>query len=81
MKERCREILLQAEVLLDGEEGRISREELVVIRQHLEDCPPCYQNHELGRRVVLRIKQLQGKDKCPDRLRVRMTTLLFEDDS
>jgi mycothiol system anti-sigma-R factor len=78
MKQRCREILERAEVLLDGEITMITESERLEIQNHLEDCQPCYERYGLEAHFVGLIHRLKGSSPCPDDLKAKITQYLRE---
>ena len=79
MKQRCKEILERAQVLIDGELGFISEVERVEIMHHLEECQPCLERHGLEREMVVLIgERLRRSPACPDDLRARIASLIRE---
>ncbi|MGI8941197.1 MAG: mycothiol system anti-sigma-R factor [Actinomycetota bacterium] len=76
MKEHCRETLERAYLFLDGE--LLSTTERHEMRQHLEDCAPCFERVGLEREVGTIVARLKGCHPCPDDLRSRISALLHE---
>ena len=76
MKERCREVLERAFLFLDGEV--LSEEERVQIQVHLEECAPCLDQYGIEREFVFVTARLKGKTECPQKLKVKIQTLLDE---
>ena len=74
MKERCREVLEQAYVFLDGEV--LSEQERAQIQVHLDECAPCLEQYGLEREFVFATARLRGKTECPEKLRSRIQNLL-----
>jgi mycothiol system anti-sigma-R factor len=74
MKERCRETLERAYLFLDGE--LLSVTERHEIRQHLEDCAPCFERVGLEGEVHRIVARLRGSQQCPDSLRTKINSLL-----
>ncbi|MGH2819001.1 MAG: mycothiol system anti-sigma-R factor [Actinomycetota bacterium] len=73
MKQHCRETLARAYLFLDGE--LLSQEERVEIQEHLEECAPCYERLGIEKEVTMLVARLRGSERCPDRLRSRITSL------
>lgn len=71
-KWHCRETVEWLYQYLDGE---IAEEHRIVIRRHLEDCPPCFDafDFEAELRVVIAHK---CRDPLPDTLRTRVAEAL-----
>jgi mycothiol system anti-sigma-R factor len=78
MKERCREILERAYVLIDGEISFISETERIEIQTHLEECEPCFKRAELHKDFLHVVHRLKGSSPCPSEVRNRITNLLRE---
>jgi mycothiol system anti-sigma-R factor len=74
MKEVCRETLERAYLFLDGE--ALSASERVQIQEHLEMCRPCFERYGFSAEVTALVASLRGHERCPDRLRSRITALL-----
>jgi mycothiol system anti-sigma-R factor len=74
MKEVCRETLERAYLFLDGE--ILSASERAQIQEHLELCRPCFERYGLQTEVTALVASLRGHERCPDRLRSRITALL-----
>jgi mycothiol system anti-sigma-R factor len=74
MKEKCRETLAQVYLFLDGE--RLSEAERREIKRHLEECGPCDERYGVDHHVTLLVARLQGRARCPQSLKLRITTLL-----
>lgn len=74
MKEKCRQTLEQAYLILDGED--VDEAERRHIQQHLEACAPCFERYGLEQEVKGLIARLHGCTTCPDGLRMRITALL-----
>lgn len=69
IKDECAEVLAEVWTLLDGE---CSPEAQAKLRQHLEDCPPCFQYYGLEERLKLLISTKCRGDRAPDGLRERL---------
>lgn len=78
MKERCKEILERANVLLDGEISMITETERLEIETHLEECQPCFERYGLEEQFVGLIHRLRGGSPCPDDLKAKITNYLRE---
>jgi mycothiol system anti-sigma-R factor len=78
MKERCREILERAEVLLDGEITMITDAERVEIKDHLEECQPCFERYGLEGQFIGLIHRLKGGSPCPEGLKAKIAQDLRE---
>jgi mycothiol system anti-sigma-R factor len=76
MKEECRETLERAYLFLDGE--LLSVSERHEIKRHLEDCGPCFERVGLEDEVGKVVARLRGCQPCPDRLRLKIKSLLEE---
>lgn len=64
MKERCRSVLEELDTYLDGECGQRIEE---VVREHLEDCPPCLERADF-RRELRSIIASKCRDAAPSGL-------------
>ena len=69
MKAECAEVMAEVWTLLDGE---CTAEKKNKLRQHLEDCPPCFQFYGLEERIKGLIATRCSGEKAPDRLRERL---------
>ncbi len=69
IKAECAEVLAEVWTLLDGE---CSAEIQDKLRQHLEDCPPCFQFYGLEERMKLLISTKCRGERAPESLRERL---------
>ncbi len=69
IKAECAEVLAEVWALLDGE---CSAETQAKLRQHLEDCPPCFQYYGLEERLKLLISTKCQGERAPESLRARL---------
>jgi len=69
MKAECAEVIAEVWTLLDGE---CTAEKKDKLRQHLEDCPPCFQLYGLEERIKSLIATRCSGEKAPDSLRERL---------
>jgi len=69
VKAECAEVLAEVWTLLDGE---CSAETQAKLRQHLEDCPPCFQQYGLEERIKLLISSKCRGERAPESLRERL---------
>jgi anti-sigma factor (TIGR02949 family) len=75
----CAEVIRQVWLLLDGECGPDTREQL---RQHLEACPGCFKHYGLEERIKALIATKCKGEKAPEglrerlRLEIRRTTII-----
>ena len=69
MKGECAEVIAEVWTLLDGE---CTAEKKDKLRQHLEDCPPCFQFYGLEERIKGLIATRCSGEKAPDSLRERL---------
>jgi mycothiol system anti-sigma-R factor len=69
IKAECAEVLAEVWTLLDGE---CSPETQAKLRQHLEDCPPCFQAYGLEERIKALISTKCRGERAPDSLRARL---------
>ena len=69
MKAECAEVIAEVWTLLDGECTAEKKDQL---RQHLEDCPPCFQLYGLEERIKSLIATRCSGEKAPDSLRERL---------
>lgn len=78
----CREVLAEVYLYLDLECDEPRRE---AIRVHLEECAPCLREYGLEQEVKALVARCCGGEKAPgslrDRLRVRISEIVFESDS
>ncbi|HEY1838850.1 MAG TPA: mycothiol system anti-sigma-R factor [Mycobacterium sp.] len=68
-KADCAEVMAEVWSLLDGE---CTAEKQQKLRQHLEDCPPCFQLYGLEERIKGLISTKCRGERAPDRLRARL---------
>ncbi|WP_343572511.1 mycothiol system anti-sigma-R factor [Mycobacterium sp.] len=68
-KAECAEVLAEVWTLLDGE---CSAETQAKLRQHLEDCPACFQFYGLEERIKLLISTKCQGEHAPEGLRERL---------
>lgn len=76
MKEHCKDTLMRAYLILDGEP--LQETERREIESHLQECEPCYERHGLDREVKALIARLHGTCTCPDGLKTKISKLLEE---
>ncbi|OBK32691.1 mycothiol system anti-sigma-R factor [Mycobacterium sp. 1245111.1] len=69
IKAECAEVLAEVWALLDGE---CSPETQAKLRQHLEDCPPCFQYYGLEERLKMLISTKCRGERAPESLRQRL---------
>jgi mycothiol system anti-sigma-R factor len=69
IKAECAEVLAEVWTLLDGE---CSPESQAKLRQHLEDCPPCFQAYGLEERIKGLISTKCRGERAPESLRARL---------
>jgi mycothiol system anti-sigma-R factor len=69
IKAECAEVLAEVWTLLDGE---CSPETQGKLRQHLEDCPPCFQAYGLEERIKGLISTKCRGERAPESLRARL---------
>ena len=75
MKDKCREALDRAYMVLDGEGSPEEREQ---IKQHLEECQPCLERHGLDEELKRIMARLRGAQPCPEELKQRITGLFSD---
>ena len=69
IKAECAEVLAEVWTLLDGECSPETQDKL---RQHLEDCPPCFQAYGLEERIKGLISTKCRGERAPESLRARL---------
>jgi mycothiol system anti-sigma-R factor len=74
MGKGCSESIEQIYHYLDGE---LTEEVRIVIKRHLDDCPPCLQAFDFEAELRLVIAN-RCKDRVPDALRQRIHDALIE---
>ncbi|MEH1123553.1 mycothiol system anti-sigma-R factor [Micromonospora sp. CPCC 206061] len=78
----CRDVLAQVYLYLDLECADDRRD---LIRQHLDECSPCLREYGIEQEVKALVARCCGDERAPselrDRLRVRLSELVFEADS
>lgn len=75
MKDRCRWVLEQVYLFLDGEGLEASQR--AEIEAHLEECGPCFERYGLEREVAQLVARL-GPCRCPESLKNRVLQLLHQ---
>jgi mycothiol system anti-sigma-R factor len=70
--EPCEEALQELYTFLDGE---LTDDRRAAIQQHLDDCPPCYEQYDFEAELRL-IVAAKCKDTVPDSLRDRIAHAL-----
>lgn len=63
------------ELLYHYIDGELSEDRRVVIRQHLDDCPPCVRAFDFEAELRVIIAQ-RCRDRVPDELRLRISTAI-----
>jgi len=78
----CRDVLAEVYLYLDLE---CSDERRDLIRTHLDECSPCLREYGIEQEVKALVARCCGDERAPtelrDRLRVRLSELVFEADS
>jgi mycothiol system anti-sigma-R factor len=78
----CRDVLEEVYLYLDLE---CSDERRDLIRTHLDECSPCLREFGIEQEVKALVARCCGDERAPtelrDRLRVRLSELVFEADS
>lgn len=78
----CRDVLAEVYLYLDLECADDRRD---LIRQHLDECSPCLREYGIEQEVKALVARCCGDERAPselrDRLRVRLSELVFEADS
>ena len=69
LKAECAEVIAEVWALLDGE---CTGEKQAKLRQHLEDCPPCFQFYGLEERMKVLISTKCQGERAPESLRERL---------
>jgi mycothiol system anti-sigma-R factor len=69
IKAECAEVLAEVWTLLDGECSPETQDKL---RQHLADCPPCFQAYGLEERIKGLISTKCRGERAPESLRARL---------
>ena len=69
IKSECADLIAEVAMLLDGE---CTAEKQAKLRQHLEDCPPCFQFYGLEERIKMLISTKCRGEKAPEGLRERL---------
>ncbi len=65
----CTEVLERVSFYLDGE---LEAPTLAKIRQHLEECGPCFEEYGLDELVKKLVHRTCGHERVPDELRVKV---------
>jgi mycothiol system anti-sigma-R factor len=76
LKEHCRETLEKAFLFLDGE--ILSAAERREIQVRLEECAPCLERYGMEQEVTTLLARLRGGTQCPDKLRLKIRSLIEE---
>lgn len=78
----CRDVLAEVYLYLDLECSDQRRD---LIRTHLDECSPCLREYGIEQEVKALVARCCGDERAPtelrERLRVRLTELVFEADS
>ncbi|GAA4673744.1 mycothiol system anti-sigma-R factor [Phytohabitans rumicis] len=78
----CRDVLAEVYLYLDLE---CSDERRDLIRDHLDECSPCLREFGIEQEVKALVARCCGDERAPvelrERLRVRLSELVFEADS
>jgi mycothiol system anti-sigma-R factor len=78
----CRDVLAEVYLYLDLE---CSDERRDLIREHLDECSPCLREFGIEQEVKALVARCCGDERAPvelrERLRVRLSELVFEADS
>jgi mycothiol system anti-sigma-R factor len=78
----CRDIIAEVYFYLDLE---CTDERRDLIRQHLDECSPCLRQYGIELEVKALVARCCGGERAPvelrERLRVRLTELVYETDS
>jgi mycothiol system anti-sigma-R factor len=78
----CRDVLAEVYLYLDLECSDDRRD---LIRTHLDECSPCLREFGIEQEVKALVARCCGDERAPselrDRLRVRLSELVFEADS
>jgi mycothiol system anti-sigma-R factor len=78
----CRDVLAEVYLYLDLE---CSDERRDLIRTHLDECSPCLREYGIEQEVKALVARCCGDERAPtelrERLRVRLSELVFEADS
>jgi mycothiol system anti-sigma-R factor len=75
MKEECERTLHRVYLYLDREV--LSPQERLEVRAHLDACAPCLERYGLEELVTTLVARLKGCQRCPEEVRVRITSLFF----
>ena len=73
-KQECREALHELYHFLDGELTDVKREH---IREHLEDCPPCFEAFDFEAEVKAYIAG-KCRERSPEELRTRIAEAIAQ---
>lgn len=71
----CRDVLDRVYVYLDGE---IDNVDLAKIRQHLDECAPCFREYGLEQAVRKLVHKHCGHDPVPEGLRTKVLMRIQE---
>jgi mycothiol system anti-sigma-R factor len=74
MGKECREAI---EVLYEYIDGELTEDRRLLIRRHLDDCPPCVDAFEFETELRVVISQ-KCRDHVPDQLRLRIAQAIAE---
>jgi mycothiol system anti-sigma-R factor len=78
----CRDVLAEVYLYLDLE---CSEDRRALIRTHLDECSPCLREYGIEQEVKALVARSCGDERAPvelrERLRVRLSELVFEADS
>jgi mycothiol system anti-sigma-R factor len=70
----CRDCLRNLDTYVDRE---LTDQELIEVRQHLADCPPCEDLYELRSSIKRLVKVCCDEGVAPEHLRSKLRQILF----
>ena len=72
----CREVFLRIDDYVDR---TLSAEEVEQVRQHLEECTPCAEEHGFTTSMIGEIKAKLRRIRCPESLRARIGEIVADE--
>ncbi len=74
-KPQCAAVIDQINEYIDGE---VTAAELVAVRAHLLDCPPCLEEHDVQVALKALVRRCLSQERAPEALRVRIRTRITQ---
>lgn len=71
LKPQCVAVVDRINEYIDGE---VTAAELAAVREHLLDCPPCLEEHDVQVALKALVRRCLSTERAPEGLRVRILT-------